>query len=94
MSTEKMREGWHLDKRVPVALIVTMIIYGITAVWMFANLSATVEMNTADIESVQETQRELQLQASLQNTQLSRIEQQIIGLRRDLTRFLSNQNAE
>jgi len=85
---DRIREGWHLDKRVPVALILTMVIYGITAVWMFANLSSTVGRNTIDIANTQKAQKELEIQASIQNTQLGRIEEQIIGLRRDITSFL------
>jgi len=36
-------EGWHLDKRVPVALIITIMMQTIAAVWWAASLSARVD---------------------------------------------------
>ena len=46
------REGWHLDKRVPVALIITLVIYGGAAIYQFAVLSEKVANNTASITAV------------------------------------------
>ena len=83
-----LSEGWHLDRRIPIALIMTLIVYAVTFIWLFSQLQANVAENSKDIISIQKTQGELQIQSSLQNTQLGRIEEQIIGLRRDITSFL------
>ena len=83
-----LSEGWHLDRRIPIALIMTLIVYAVTFIWLFSQLQANVTENSKDITNIQKTQRELQVQSSLQNTQLGRIEEQIIGLRRDITSFL------
>lgn len=43
-------QGWHLDKRVPVALIIVLLLQLIGAVWSFATLTSKVEKNTENIE--------------------------------------------
>ncbi len=42
--------GWHLDRRVPVAIIFTIIFQTMGAVWFAATLNFTVEANKRDIE--------------------------------------------
>lgn len=86
-----LSEGWHLDRRIPIALILTLIVYAVTFIWLFSQLQANVTENSKDIVNIQSTQKELQIQSSLQNTQLGRIEEQIIGLRRDLSTFLRSE---
>lgn len=41
--------GWHLDKRVPVALIIVLMLQLIGAVWSFATLTSKVDTNTVNI---------------------------------------------
>lgn len=41
--------GWHLDKRVPVALIIVLMLQLIGAVWSFATLTSKVDTNTTNI---------------------------------------------
>lgn len=36
--------GWHLDKRVPVSIIVTLLIYGISGLWFIADIKRDVEI--------------------------------------------------
>ena len=87
-----LRDGWHLDKRVPIALIVTLVAYGVTFLWQFAELRADVDNNTQDITEIKQLQVEVQREANNQSNQLSAIQTEIIGLRRDINRFLDNQN--
>ena len=39
MTDEPISNGWHLDKRAPLALIITVLIQSGTAVWWAANVS-------------------------------------------------------
>jgi len=55
--------GWHLDKRIPVALILTLLVYGIGAVWWASktevrlfvhdNRITMIERNASDAARVQ-----------------------------------------
>ena len=38
------RESWHLDKRVPVALIATLLMYGGLALWWASGIEQRVAM--------------------------------------------------
>lgn len=89
---QKFRQGWHLDKRVPLALIFSLVSTVAVGVWYASDLSGKVSTNAQqtrdnarDIRLIRETQ-------SIQTSQFSRIEEQIIGLRRDINRFLDEQN--
>lgn len=42
-------QGWHLDKRVPVALIVAMFLQLIGFVWSYAILTSKVDTNEKNI---------------------------------------------
>ena len=48
MSTEQRRE-WHLDRKVPVALIIALTLQLMGAVYGFATLAAQVTANTNNI---------------------------------------------
>lgn len=62
--------GWHLDKKVPLALIVTIITQTALAVWFIAGLSQRV------------TQLEVALSASTdQPARIVRVETQMEGVR-------------
>ena len=43
MTKDPASESWHLDKRVPVALIITIMMQTVAAVWWAASLSARVD---------------------------------------------------
>lgn len=45
------RNGWHLNRSVPIALGVALIAYVLGAVWWTASLSASVKQNRQIIES-------------------------------------------
>jgi hypothetical protein len=47
MSTLADGQGWHLDKRVPIALILALAIQVMAGVWAAATLSATIAVQVA-----------------------------------------------
>jgi hypothetical protein len=81
-------EQWHLDKRVPIALIVTIALQTAMGVWWAASTTRAVEMNRRDIVRL-ETQADIMRNtAQTQAIQLGRIEEQVTGLRSDIGRLL------
>ena len=50
MTNETAREPWHLDRRVPLALILTILLQTGAAVWFAASLQARVDVLERDIE--------------------------------------------
>ncbi len=78
------REHWHLDKRVPIALLLGLLMQGVGAVWWAAQFEARFEASVRRIERL-EAQRiadDAQTQVLLQR--LARIE----ALTETQTRFL------
>ena len=59
------REPWHLDKKVPLALIMTMALQTLGVIWWAASLSTRVEhqerqivaLNASDAQAKQEARR-------------------------------------
>lgn len=37
-------EHWHLDKKVPISLIVTLLVYGVAGLWVVADIKKDVEV--------------------------------------------------
>ncbi len=84
MNDERLNEGWHLDKRVPVAIILAVILQLVTFTWWMSALTSDVEQNSdailrhnVELRTIRENNRQ-------QTGTLSRIEEQIVALRRDL----------
>ena len=56
MSDDTSDRHWHLDKRVPVALIITIVMQTIGIVWWAANLSARVDALEVRIREARDNQ--------------------------------------
>ena len=81
--------AWHVDKRVPVALIAVLIGQFALGAYIAGTMRSAIMTNERDIQANQ-TQIELMRDASQsQAVQLGRIEENITGLRSDLRRMLS-----
>jgi len=81
-------EPWHLDKRVPVALIFAIFAQTAGAIWWAANINSRVENNTALIDRVERQQDNMRTLAQTQAVQLGRIEEQLAALRGDIGRLV------
>ncbi len=46
--------GWHLDKKVPVSIILTMLCLALTGFWGFADLKKDVELLKASTQTLHE----------------------------------------
>lgn len=56
MSASTSQEAWHLDKRVPIALIVTVIIQTGGMVWWAASMQSTVAQQGEAIAELRRTE--------------------------------------
>jgi hypothetical protein len=82
---DHLNNKWHLDKRVPITLIVTMLMQTITIVWWASRLNARVEVleyRTNEQFNELRVDRESNIQ---QNTQ-------IVLLQSQLNQILTSQN--
>jgi hypothetical protein len=89
MNGSTSRERWHLDKRVPIALMLGLLMQGTGAIWWAAQFEARFEASVRRIERL-ETQRladDAQTQILVQR--LARIE----ALTETQTRFLERIDA-
>lgn len=57
MSDDHASTAWHLDKRVPVALIVTLLLQFSAGLWFASKLSFTVEVQGSEIAELKSQMR-------------------------------------
>ncbi len=74
---EHWDEHWHLDRRVPLALIVTLVVYGAGFIWSYATLTNrmdVVERWIDDNKLIQNRLERLEVQGEFIRQSLTRIE--------------------
>ena len=76
------KESWHLDKRVPIALISVLLIQTFGGIWWAATLTSTVEHNSENIKQFQTTYTRM---GTIEQT-LARIDERLKGLQAALRR--------
>lgn len=81
-------EPWHLDRRVPIALIATIAIQTLGAVWWAATIHNSVNTNRTSITRLDAIVETMRTQSQLQAVQMGRIEENITAMRADLARLL------
>ena len=82
------KEQWHLDKRVPVAIIFAIFMQTAGAIWWASSIQSRVSSNERSITRLTDSSEELREAVHEQAVQLGRIEEQITGLRSDIQRML------
>lgn len=66
--TDKKREPWHLDKRVPVALILTLMFQTFGAIWWAATMSERMNSLEREVQSREGQDRRLtRLETTVEN---------------------------
>ena len=86
--TEKWKNGWHLDKRVNLSIIIALLVQIVGFTWYMGTVAERVNTNPAAIVESKDQQDTLRKQGNDQRSQLSRIETEIVGLRRDIGRLI------
>jgi hypothetical protein len=88
MALHNDSQGWHLDKRVPIAIITAIAVQTFGIVWWAATLSARVDVNARDFDRVSSEISVLRELVHQQNVRNARLEEQITGLRADIDRLI------
>lgn len=83
------REPWHLDRRVPIALILTIIVQTVGLVWWAASLSHQVAQHTRDIAALHMEGRGYTSEAARVRETLARLEERLAA-QNDLLRRVEN----
>lgn len=86
---DNWKEGWHLDKRVNLSIIITLALQLAGFTWFMGSISEKVNTNQQSIVEIRGQQETLKEQGSNQQAQLARIESEIVGLRRDIGRLIN-----
>lgn len=93
-----VREPWHLDRRVPIALIIAIFVQTAGAGFYVARMDSRIEQNTRDIQELKVTQEQDQGNAerrfkliedklNSQGETLARMEERFIAAMNSLNRI-------
>lgn len=95
MDTPPSVEPWHLDKKVPLALILTMALQTLGVIWWAASLSTRVDHQERQIVSLVSAEQQTKAEARRIGEWLSRVDERIAGqteMLRRLEQTLAIQN--
>ena len=84
--------GWHLDKRVPIALIIALCVQSGGGIWWAAGINMQVIRHDRDLMRVEEVANSNRRAANSQEVQVARLTEQISGLREDIATLVQALN--
>ncbi len=71
---------WHLDKRVPIALIVTIMLQCGAGIWWGATMAARLDNQERRIESLENRGQKMSESFSNMNNQMSRLDERMTAM--------------
>jgi len=80
---------WHLDKRVPITIIIGMLGQVVGLIWGAAVMFKDIDSNSKGIKYLNSRIETIETASSNQAIQLGRIEENVDGIRGDLNRLLN-----
>lgn len=86
-------EPWHLDRRVPVALILTILAQTAGIIWWASGISADVETMKVRQDRHEVRIERTEATANAQAVQLGRIEEYTRATQQDVARIIQNLEA-
>ncbi len=86
--------NFHIDKRVPVALIVTIVVQTAGAVWWAASLQAAQEQAALNAARIETRVDRIETSRDDLNTRVIRIEEKLVGQTDMLQRILRSVEAK
>jgi peptidoglycan hydrolase CwlO-like protein len=87
MRAEMVAEQWHLDKRVPIALIFTLFVQSAAAIWWAASINQRMASNEATITAVKADQTAAGKELETQKTQVAVLVEQLGNTNKNLERL-------
>jgi TolA-binding protein len=79
---------WHLDKRVPLALIVAIALQTAGAIWWAASINGEVQSTRQRVDRLDVQVEAIRNASQAQAVQLGRIEESVRGMRSDISRLI------
>ena len=79
-------EPWHLNKSVPLSIILGVIAQTVTLVWFIAGLNASIDQNSRDLVRHETRIEALEASAQSQAVSLARMDENILAIRQMLER--------
>ena len=86
-------ENWHLDKRIPLALSVTMMLQFCGGIWWLSNIQFRIESQGKAIDALESTLSSTQVDRNGLDIRITRIEEKLSGqteILREIKTLLSN----
>ena len=80
--------GWHLDKRVPISIIVVLVVQMLGGAWMVSKMHSDIASNTRDIARHERAIEVMTISSQEQAVQLGRIEESMSAMRGDIARLV------
>ena len=74
-------ESWHLNKSVPLSIILGVIAQTVTLVWFIAGLNASIDQNSRDLVRHETRIEALEASAQSQAVSLARMDENIQAIR-------------
>lgn len=89
--TDKPHEPWHLDKRVPIALILAILAQTFAAVWWAASVNSQVMGQQMQIDRQEASIQRLRDSTQTQEVSSARLSQELSDVQRTLARLEQGQ---
>tara|TARA_E500000318_G_scaffold77136_1_gene71882 strand:- start:169 stop:441 length:273 start_codon:yes stop_codon:yes gene_type:complete len=87
----KMSEDkWHLNKSVPITLILGLLVQGAAIVWTVSMMMSDIEANRDDIISLQQRMARIETSVHEQAVSLARIDENIKAIRSSVEKMANN----
>jgi Tfp pilus assembly protein PilO len=81
-------ESWHLNKSVPISLIIGLAIQAAGVIWMFSSMASDIDTNRDRLTKVETQVSQIEDTAQAQAVQLVRIETRLDALMEQSDRIL------
>lgn len=80
--------GWHLDRRVPISIIIVLVVQMMGGAWMASRMHSDIERNARDIARHERVIEVMTMSSQEQAVQLGRIEESMSAMRGDIGRLV------
>lgn len=84
MPGAQREESWHLDKRIPVALVLTVLAQGAIGLWWISGLNSQVQVHERRIDKIESWNEKQSASLSAVAERLARIEQALLDIKQKI----------
>ena len=81
-------EGWHLDKKVPISLIGTLLTIALAGIWQFSEVKRDIELIKQDVQVLHQRDK---MQADQFRDAMKLMQEQFVRLDTKLDRLIEKQ---